>query len=103
MTTIVKISSTQYADDITIIKKSMINIESICELVNSFKLGEPTSKFGWTFFPITIKSSLVEAIEDKFSDMLNRYRGKPNEKFSNFLTDYFASKGCKAKLKLVES
>lgn len=102
MTIIIEVGSTQYTDDVTIIKKSMMNIESLCELVNGFALGEPMSRFGWTFFQLSIKSSLMEAIEKKFSDMIAKYRGKPNEKFSHFLTDYFESKGCKIKLKLVE-
>lgn len=103
MATIIEIGSIQYNDDITIIKKSMMNIESICELGNGFQLGEPMSRFGWTFFQLAIKPSLMDAIEKKFSDMITKYRGKPNEKFSHFLTDYFESKGCKVKLKLIET
>ena len=103
MTTIIEVGSTQYSDDITIIKKSMMNIESICNLGNGFNVGEPMSRFGWTFFQLAIKPSLMDAIEIKFSDMIVRYRGKPSEKFSHFLTDYFESNGCKVKLKLIEA
>lgn len=101
MTTVLEVSSIQYDDDIALIKKAMINLESICELRDGFMISEPTSRFGWTFFKILFKSNFLYAIEQKFSDMIRKAKGhKPDDKFANFMSDYFESKGCKVRLKI---
>ena len=103
MTIIFEISTTHYDDDITIIKKSMINIESICGVGNGFNLGKPIAKFGWTFFQLAVSPYLMQEIEKKFVDMIKRYRGHPDEKFSKFLVDYFDSKGCSVRIKSIDT
>jgi len=41
-------------------------------------------------------------IEDEFSDMIKKCKGhKPDEKFMNFLSQYFESRGCNVKVKMV--
>ncbi len=43
-------------------------------------------------------------IEEKFSDMIQKYRDKkPEEKFTKFMSDYFESRGSKVKVKLLDS
>ena len=103
MTKIFEISTTKFDEDENIIKKSMWDLEALCKTTNSFQLSEPISKFGWTFIKLAIKENLFILIQEKFYDMIEKERGKKQEeKFTNFLTDYFTSKGCSIKLKLLK-
>jgi len=43
------------------------------------------------------------SIEEKFSDMIQRYRiKKSEEKFTKFMLDYFKSRGSEVKITLLE-
>ncbi len=96
--------TTTYDDDIVLIKRALSHIETRCGGPGTCMLGKPVSKFGWTFFQIAIKASLAEGMEKEFADMLQRYRdGQPEERLARFLADYLESKGCKVRLKTVES
>jgi len=81
----------------------MLDLEKLCEIEHSFHIGSPMSRFGWTFFELMIKTSLINGIDKKFSDMIRRAKGtKQNEKLTNFLADFFASRGCQIKLKILD-
>ena len=101
---IFQISSTHFDDDKILIIKAMSHIQTLCEISDGYQLGNPVTKFGWTFVPLFIKPSLLTKIEEKFSDMINNSKGRKNdEKLTNFMIDFFESRDCKIKLKLVES
>ena len=101
---IYEISSTNYLDDKFAINNALSAMAAQCGLTNEFGFGEPTSRFGWTFFKLLIKPDLQMKIEQKFGDMIKKSKGtKFEEKFVNFLSDYFQSKGCKVKVKLLDS
>lgn len=98
-----EISSTNYLDDKFIINNALSDLAAKCGLQNEFDFGEPTSRFGWTFFKVWIKPSFQMQIEQRLADMIKKSKGgKHDEKFTNFLSDYFQSKGCKVKVKLIE-
>ena len=81
----------------------MTKIAALCNIAGGFKLGEPISKFGWTFFQILVNEELYFGIENKFSDMIRKCKGsKQDEKFIDFLTSYFESRGCSVKVKQVK-
>jgi len=97
-----EISTTKYKEDIKLIQVALTKMGAICNIDTGFKFGEPTSRFGWTFFQIFLDQELYIGIEDKFSDMIKKCKGyKPDEKFTNFLSQYFESKGCNVKVKIV--
>ena len=76
-------------------------MESLVNGYNGYVLSEPTSKFGWTFFKIAFKPNLQNGIEEKFSDMISKYRwSNQQEKFVKFMSDYFHSRDCDVKVKL---
>jgi len=80
----------------------MTKMAGICNIATGFKFGDPVSRFGWTFFKIFIDQELYIGIEDEFSDMIKKSKGqKPDEKFMNFLSQYFESRGCDVKVKMV--
>lgn len=101
---IFEISSTDYMEDKRLINNALSDMAAQCGTQNDFEFGSPVSRFGWTFFKVWIRSNLQFQIYQKFFDMIKKTKGsKDDEKFTNFLSDYFNSKGCKVKVKLVES
>ncbi len=103
MSIVLEVGTKNYSDDLLSIKKALSHMESLVGEYNGCILGEPSSKFGWTFFKLTFKSSLQHGIESKFSDMLAKYQWNdaPN-KFAKFMSDYFNSKGCDVQIKLTD-
>ena len=98
-----EISTTNYEEDIKTIHLAMTKIAAVCNISTGFRFGDPTSKFGWTFFQLFMDQELYVGIEDKFADMIKKTKGdKPDEKFINFLGMYFESKGCNVKVKVVK-
>ena len=98
-----EISTTNYEEDIKTIQLAMTKMAAVCNISTGFRFGDPTSKFGWTFFQLFMDQELYVGIEDKFADMIKKTKGyKPDEKFINFLGMYFESKGCNVKVKVVK-
>ena len=78
----------------------MSQLEALTGNYNGYVLGQPSSRFGWTFFKLSIKPEMENSLRSTFSDMLGRYTsGNVDEKFTRFMSDYFESKGCEIKLK----
>lgn len=103
MTKTFEVSTTQYDEDKISMIKALSHLQTLCETPEAYKMGPPVSRFGWTFFPLWLKSSLTIQIEEKFSDMINKSKGRKNdEKFTNFMIDFFNSRDCKIKLKSVD-
>ncbi len=101
--TLFEAGTTRYGDDVLQIKKALSHLETSCGAPGTYVLGPPVSRFGWTFFQITMKPALIDGIEKKFAEMIRRYReGKPEERLVKFLSDFFESRGCKIRLKIVE-
>ena len=103
MDVILEISTKNYVDDLLLIKKALSQMESLLGCYNGYLVSEPTTNFGWTFFKLAFKSNLQSGIEEKFADMINKYRwDKPSEKFGKFMTDYFKAKGCNIRVKILD-
>ena len=99
--TFFEISTTKYEDIIKLLQVVMTKMAAVCDVADGFKFGEPTQRFGWTFFQMRVDQELYVGIEDKFSDMIKKCKGsKPDEKFMNFLNQYLESKGCNVKIKM---
>lgn len=103
MSTVFEISTKNYGDDLLVIKKTLSHMETLVGSSNGYTLSEPSSKFGWTFFKLSFKPNLQNGIEEKFADMLNKYQlNNQSQKFTKFMTDYFKSKGCNIKIKILD-
>ena len=100
---IFELSTTDYLEDKRLINNALSDMASQFGLPNDFAFGEPTSRFGWTFCKLWIKPNLLDAMSQKFDDMIRRYKGKPDEKLTFFIADYFQSKGCKSKVKMIDA
>lgn len=100
---IFEVSSTDFLEDKRLINNALSDMASQFRMQNDFTFGEPVSKFGWTLFKLWIKPHLQDAIIQKFNDMIRKSKGaNPDEKFTSFMSDYFQSKGCKTKIKMIE-
>jgi len=99
-----ELSTTKYDKDLQLMGVAMNKVAVLCNIDKGFKFGEPTSRFGWTFFKIFLDQELYVGIEDEFSDMIKKCKGsKSDEKFTNFLNQYLESKGCNVKIKMASS
>ena len=103
MSMILEVRTKNYLDDSLSIKKALSHMESLVECYNGYSLGEPSLKFGWTFFQLVFKPDLQSGIEEKFSDMLAKYQTADQpQKFAKFMIDYFHSRDCDAIIKTVD-
>ncbi|NND86155.1 MAG: hypothetical protein HKM23_02255 [Nitrosopumilus sp.] len=103
MNIVLEVGCKNYDDDLLSIKKALSHMESLVGGYNGYVLSEPTSKFGWTFFKLTFKPNLQQGIEEKFSDMILKYKENDQQhKFAKFIEDYFNSKSCDLKIKIVD-
>ena len=100
MSIVLEVGTKNYADDLLSIKTALSHLETLVGEHNGYLLSEPSSKFGWTFFKLAFKPNLQTGIEEKFSDMLVKYQsGDQPQKFVDFITDYFHSRGCDITIK----
>ncbi|MEE9511500.1 MAG: hypothetical protein V3V38_00440 [Nitrosopumilaceae archaeon] len=103
MNIIFEVSTTNYDKDIEFVTNALEDLQKLCETENGYKFSKPVSRFGWTFFKLWITPNLHLKIDAEFSDMIKKAKGrKQNEKFTNFMSDFFASKECSVKLKITE-
>ena len=103
MNIVLEVGTKNYVDDLLSIKKALSHMESLVDGYNGYAISEPSSKFGWTFFKLSFKPNLQNGIEEKFSDMLAKYRSSDQpQKFVEFITDYLHSRGCDVKIKMVD-
>ena len=101
MDVVLEIGTKNYLDDLLSIKKALSHMESLVGCYNGYLLSEPSTSFGWTFFKLAFKPDLQNGIEERFADMINKYRwDKPAEKFGKFMTDYFKARGCDVRIKI---
>ena len=99
-----EISTIKYEENIKLLQAVMTKMAAVCNIASGFKFGEPTQRFGWTFFQMLIEQELYVGIEDEFSDTIKKCKGdKPDEKFTNFLNQYLESKGCNVKIKMTSA
>ena len=101
MSIVLQVGTKNYADDLLSIKKALSHMESLLGEYNGYASGEPSSRFGWTFFRLAFKPNFQNGIEKKFSNMLEKYRsGDSSQKFADFVKDYLYSRGCDVTIKL---
>ena len=99
-----EISTTNYEEDIKTIELALTKMAAVCNISTGFRFGDPTSKFGWTFFQLFMDQELYVGIEDKFTDMIKKTKGdRPHEQFITSLGTSFASNGCNVTVKIVNS
>lgn len=103
MTILFEVGSTNYDQEKKLLIEALNKLQTRFNIDDGYHLGQPVSKFGWTFFNLWIKSNLRLKIEEKLSDMIEKSKGrKPEEKLTNFMIKYFETSDCNVKLKFLE-
>ena len=95
-----ELSTRIYDKEIKIVKKAMMDLESICNVKDGYEIGEPFTKAGWTFFNLQISSDMSDIIEK--SGMLECALGyRISEQLKNFLGHFLESKGSQVRIKKI--
>src|SRR5574342_739149 len=93
---IFEISTTKYETDKELVTSAMKDLQSLCGVTDGFLFSNPMEKFGWTFFKILFKNELLAGMQEKFGTQIMNTKGKAfQEKFTDFVTNFFESKNCK--------
>ena len=96
-----QLSTRSYEDEIPLVKKALNDLEEICKLKNSYEIGEPFQKAGWTFFTIQISSEMVHIIEK--TGMLEGAIGfRIPEQLKNFLGHFLESHGSQVRIDKID-
>ena len=96
-----ELSTRKYDEEIELVKKAMIDLESICNVKDGYEIGEPFTKAGWTFFNLQISQELSDIIEK--SGMLEGALGyRIAEQLKNFLGHFLESKGSQIRIKKID-
>ena len=82
---------------------ALSHMESLVGIYNGYSIGPPSTRFGWVFFNLSIKLDFQIGIESEFSDMFAGYAKERDrsQRLAMFLSDYFNSRNCDIKLKVV--
>ncbi len=96
-----QLSTRKYNEEITLIKKAMIELEKICNVTDGCIVSEPFTRAGWTFFNIQLSADLTSIIET--SGMMDGARGyKIAEQLKNFLGHFLEARGIQAKIEKID-
>ena len=101
MMSLFQLSTRRYDDEIILVRKAMAELESKCNVSNSYKIGQPFNRAGWTFFDLEISIELAHMIET--SGMLEGALGfRIGEQLKNFVGHYLESFGSQVRIKQIE-
>jgi len=93
-----QLSTRSYEKEIGLVRNAMIELEKQCNVKNGYKIEEPFTKFGWTFFNLQLSEEIVVIIEK--SGMMEGALGyKIGEQLKNFVGHYLESKGSQVRIK----
>ena len=83
-------------------RHALTSLETECKIHNGYIIGEPFSKFGWTFFNIKLNDKLTNIIEK--SGMMKGALGyRIGEQMTNFVGHYLESKGSNVRIKKIDN
>ena len=96
-----ELSTRSYEKEIPLIRKAMIDLQGFCKMQDSFTIGEPFTKAGWTFITVKLSPELATFIEN--SGLMKDAAGyRIGEQLKNFLGHYLESKGVQARIKQID-
>ncbi|MDX1441514.1 MAG: hypothetical protein R3237_03560 [Nitrosopumilaceae archaeon] len=100
--TILEVSTKNLVSDRLALKMALSHLETAVGSAGGFQIDEPYTNMGWTFFKLTIKPDFQRRIEEKFGDMIGKYKWKnQDEKFTHFMKDYLDAKNCNVGIKFI--
>jgi hypothetical protein len=101
MNPLFQLSTRKYEDEIDIVRKAMVELEGICGVKNGYKIGEPFTRAGWTFFNVQISSEMESVIET--SGMMDGALGyRIGEQLKNFLGHFLELRGSNVRITKID-
>lgn len=101
MISLFQLSTRKYDEEIPRIRKAMAELELKCNVKDSYKIGEPFNRAGWTFFDLEISMELAHLIET--TGMLEGALGfRIGEQLKNFIGHYLESFGSQVRIRQIE-
>jgi len=101
MNPLFQLSTRKYDEEIPLIRKAMVELEIICKVKNGYKIGEPFTKAGWTFFDLQISSEMSSIIEK--SGMMEGALGyRIAEQLKNFLGHHIEKYGSNVRITKID-
>lgn len=101
MNPLFQLSTRKYDEEIGIVRKAMAELEKKCDVKDGYKIGEPFSKAGWTFFNVQISTEMESVIET--SGMLEGALGyRIGEQLKNFLGHFLESYGSNVRIAKID-
>jgi hypothetical protein len=95
-----QLSTRIYEGEILLVKKAMNELEVICNIKEGYKISDPFTKAGWTFFNLQINMEMASVIEK--SGMMEGALGyKIGEQLKNFIGHFLESKGSQVRIKQI--
>ena len=96
-----QLSTGKYNEEISLVKKAMIELEKICNVKDGCIISEPFTRAGWTFFNIKLSSEMTSIIEK--SGMMEGARGlRIPEQLKNFLGHFLETRGSQVRIKKID-
>jgi hypothetical protein len=101
MISLFQISTRNYDEEIPRVRKAMAELELKCNVKDSYKIGAPFNRAGWTFFDLEISMELAHLIET--TGMLEGALGfRIGEQLKNFIGHYLESFGSQVRIRQIE-
>jgi len=95
-----QLSTRIYDEEILLVKKTMNELEAICNVKEGYQISDPFTKAGWTFFNLQITIQMTSVIEK--SGMMKGALGyKIDEQLKNFIGHFLESKGSQVRIKQI--
>jgi hypothetical protein len=96
-----QLSTRKYNEEISLVKKAMMELEKICNVKDGCIISEPFTRAGWTFFNIQLSSDLTSIIET--SGMMDGAIGyRIAEQLKNFLGHFLEARGIQARIEKID-
>lgn len=101
MNPLFQLSTRKYEDEIGVVKNAMAELEGICGVENGYRIGEPFTRAGWTFFNVQISSEMEAVIET--SGMMDGALGyRIGEQLKNFLGHFLEMRGSNVRITKID-
>ena len=92
-----QLSTRNYDNEFTIVKKAMEELENNCKIKDGFEIKKPFVKAGWTFFNLELSIEMATVIEN--SGMMKNAAGfRISEQLKNFLGHFLESNGSNVRI-----
>ena len=101
MNPLFQLSTRNYDKEFPLVKQSLIDLETKCDVKNGYTIEESFDRFGWTFFNIQISEEMANVIEK--SGMMEGALGyRIGEQLTNFVGHFLESNGSNVRIKKID-